>query len=176
MSLIRQMRGGKDYDAQWQTRMRGTGPYAQMIAKRFQMATKRLVSTKSTNRSVSTASSRRRGRATSWHCFRFVLPPPCGEVTNFGYRLHPNRSPPASHRQDSAKGVRHALTRPKTLHWVQSPADFRGRCACQFLVLSDRAATGLNPQSEASGTVLRKDALAAGITLFGWNTIIWCCS
>ena len=42
MSLIRQMRGGKDYDAQWQTRMRGTGPYAQMIAKRFQMATKRL--------------------------------------------------------------------------------------------------------------------------------------
>ncbi len=42
MSLIRQMRNGKDYDAQWQTRMRGTGPYAQMIAKRFQMATKRL--------------------------------------------------------------------------------------------------------------------------------------
>ena len=28
MSLIRQMRGGKDYDAQWSTRMKGTGPYA----------------------------------------------------------------------------------------------------------------------------------------------------
>ncbi len=42
MSLIRQMRGGKDYDAQWHTRMRGTGPYAQMIARRFHMAVKRL--------------------------------------------------------------------------------------------------------------------------------------
>jgi len=42
MSLIRQMRGGKEYDAQWHTRMRGTGPYAQMIARRFAMAVKRL--------------------------------------------------------------------------------------------------------------------------------------
>ena len=42
MSLIRQMRGGKDYDAQWSTRMKGTGPYAEMIAKRFHMAVKRL--------------------------------------------------------------------------------------------------------------------------------------
>jgi DNA repair photolyase len=42
MSLIRQMRGGKDYDAQWHTRMKGTGPYAEMIAKRFHMAAKRL--------------------------------------------------------------------------------------------------------------------------------------
>jgi DNA repair photolyase len=41
MSLIRQMRGGKDYDAQWSTRMKGTGPYAEMLAKRFQMAVKR---------------------------------------------------------------------------------------------------------------------------------------
>ena len=42
MSLIRQMRGGKDYDAQWNTRMKGTGPYAEMIARRFHMAAKRL--------------------------------------------------------------------------------------------------------------------------------------
>jgi DNA repair photolyase len=42
MSLIRQMRGGKDYDSQWHTRMKGTGPYAEMIAKRFRMAVKRL--------------------------------------------------------------------------------------------------------------------------------------
>lgn len=41
MSLIRQMRGGKDYDSQWHTRMKGTGPYAEMIAKRFHMAAKR---------------------------------------------------------------------------------------------------------------------------------------
>ncbi|HEY3778030.1 MAG TPA: PA0069 family radical SAM protein [Rhizomicrobium sp.] len=42
MSLIRRMRGGKDYDSQWHTRMKGTGPYAEMIAKRFHMAVKRL--------------------------------------------------------------------------------------------------------------------------------------
>jgi DNA repair photolyase len=42
MSLIRSMRGGKDYDSQWNTRMRGTGPYADMIAKRFHLAIKRL--------------------------------------------------------------------------------------------------------------------------------------
>jgi DNA repair photolyase len=42
MSLIRSMRGGKDYDANWSTRMKGTGPYAQMMARRFHMAVKRL--------------------------------------------------------------------------------------------------------------------------------------
>ena len=42
MSLIRPMRGGKDYDAQWNTRMKGTGPYAEMMARRFHMAVKKL--------------------------------------------------------------------------------------------------------------------------------------
>jgi DNA repair photolyase len=42
MSLIRQMRGGKDYDSAWHTRMKGTGPYAELIARRFHMAVKRL--------------------------------------------------------------------------------------------------------------------------------------
>ena len=42
LSLIRQMRGGKDYDPTWHRRMRGTGPYAEMIARRFHLATRRL--------------------------------------------------------------------------------------------------------------------------------------
>jgi DNA repair photolyase len=42
MSLVRSMRGGKDYDSAWHSRMRGTGPYAEMIAKRFQLAAKKL--------------------------------------------------------------------------------------------------------------------------------------
>jgi len=42
MSLIRSMRGGKDYDANWNSRMTGTGPYAQVMARRFHMAVKRL--------------------------------------------------------------------------------------------------------------------------------------
>jgi DNA repair photolyase len=41
ISLVRQMRGGKDYDSQWHTRIRGAGPYADMIARRFQLAVKR---------------------------------------------------------------------------------------------------------------------------------------
>jgi DNA repair photolyase len=41
MNLIRSMRGGKDYDAKWGERMRGRGPYANQIAKRFTLAAKR---------------------------------------------------------------------------------------------------------------------------------------
>src|ERR1700761_6447920 len=42
MALIRQMRGGKDYDSQWNTRMKGTGPYAEMMSRRFRLAVKKL--------------------------------------------------------------------------------------------------------------------------------------
>ena len=41
MTLVRQMRGGKDYDAAWNTRMKGTGPYAEMMARRFHMAVRK---------------------------------------------------------------------------------------------------------------------------------------
>jgi DNA repair photolyase len=42
LSLMKSMRGGKDYDATWGKRMSGSGPYANMIAQRFQIATRRL--------------------------------------------------------------------------------------------------------------------------------------
>src|SRR3546814_11783152 len=42
MSLIRQMRGGQDYDAQFGRRMRGEGPFADLIAARFATAHRRL--------------------------------------------------------------------------------------------------------------------------------------
>lgn len=42
MSLIRSIRGGKDYDPQWGRRMQGDGPYAWQIARRFEIATRRL--------------------------------------------------------------------------------------------------------------------------------------
>jgi DNA repair photolyase len=38
MSLVRQMRGGKDYDAQWGKRMRGEGPIADLLSRRFHVA------------------------------------------------------------------------------------------------------------------------------------------
>ena len=42
MALVRDTRGGKTYDSRWGTRMKGEGPYAEMIARRFALATKRL--------------------------------------------------------------------------------------------------------------------------------------
>ena len=42
ISLVRAMRGGKDYDSEWGSRMKGTGPYAWQIARRFELAAKRL--------------------------------------------------------------------------------------------------------------------------------------
>ena len=42
MSLLQQMRGGKDYDSGFGTRMRGEGPFAQLIAQRFAKAYRRL--------------------------------------------------------------------------------------------------------------------------------------
>jgi DNA repair photolyase len=42
MSLVQQMRGGKDYDSRYGTRMRGEGPFADLIAMRFAKAYKRI--------------------------------------------------------------------------------------------------------------------------------------
>jgi len=41
MSLIRQTRGGEAYQAGFGSRMRGTGPYAELLRKRFRVARKR---------------------------------------------------------------------------------------------------------------------------------------
>jgi len=38
INTLRSMRGGKDYDAQWGERMRGGGPVAELISKRFKRA------------------------------------------------------------------------------------------------------------------------------------------
>ncbi|MGD9739755.1 MAG: PA0069 family radical SAM protein [Bauldia sp.] len=42
LSLIRSMRGGRDYDSSWGQRMTGNGPYAWQIGRRFEIACKRL--------------------------------------------------------------------------------------------------------------------------------------
>jgi DNA repair photolyase len=41
MSLVQQMRGGRDYDATFGARMRGSGTFATLIAKRFDIACRR---------------------------------------------------------------------------------------------------------------------------------------
>ena len=42
MSILRSMRQGKAYDAEWGKRMTGTGTYAELIAKRVKLACERL--------------------------------------------------------------------------------------------------------------------------------------
>ncbi|WP_370401584.1 PA0069 family radical SAM protein [Sulfitobacter sp. JB4-11] len=42
LARLREMHGGKLYDATWHKRMRGEGPYAEMVAQRFKVAVKRL--------------------------------------------------------------------------------------------------------------------------------------
>ena len=42
LSLVQSAHGGKDYDLQWGKRMAGSGPYAWMIGRRFEIAARRL--------------------------------------------------------------------------------------------------------------------------------------
>jgi DNA repair photolyase len=42
ISLVRQTRGGKDYDSNWRSRQTGTGPVAELIGKRVRNAVRRL--------------------------------------------------------------------------------------------------------------------------------------
>jgi DNA repair photolyase len=42
MSIINQSRGGKDYQAEFGKRMVGTGVFAELLRKRFQVAKRRL--------------------------------------------------------------------------------------------------------------------------------------
>ncbi len=42
MSLVRQIRGGRDYDPEWGARMIGRGPVSDLISSRFDLACKRL--------------------------------------------------------------------------------------------------------------------------------------
>jgi len=41
MSLMRQMHGGRAYDPTFGHRQRGSGPYAELLARRFQVACQR---------------------------------------------------------------------------------------------------------------------------------------
>ncbi|MBN7798111.1 PA0069 family radical SAM protein [Parahaliea mediterranea] len=42
LSLIRQSRGGRDYDSRFGLRMRGTGPFAELLGQRFRLSCKKL--------------------------------------------------------------------------------------------------------------------------------------
>lgn len=68
MKLVREMRGGLDYDAEWGRRMKGAGPYAQLMAKRFRTACARLA--------LNTQSR-------ELDCSQFRIPPKKGDQLSF---------------------------------------------------------------------------------------------
>ena len=55
MSLIHEMRGGRDNDPRFGSRMRGTGPYAQLLRNRFKLACQRLKLDSTSRGSLDTA-------------------------------------------------------------------------------------------------------------------------
>jgi DNA repair photolyase len=58
MALIRDMRGGRDNDPRFGTRMRGTGPYALLLRSRFKLACQRLNLVSSGRDTLNTAAFR----------------------------------------------------------------------------------------------------------------------
>ena len=42
MARLTEMRGGRDYDSEWGTRMTGEGVHADLLARRFAVAARRL--------------------------------------------------------------------------------------------------------------------------------------
>ena len=73
ISIVRQMRGGKDNDPRFGERMRGTGNFAELIAKRFQIACRRF--------GLNGHGGRR--RVPELDCTRFVAPSPAGQMKLF---------------------------------------------------------------------------------------------
>ncbi|MDH4096384.1 MAG: PA0069 family radical SAM protein [Betaproteobacteria bacterium] len=69
ISIVRQMRGGRDNDPRFHERMRGTGNYAELISKRFAIACKRF--------------GLNEGRTAGLDCSRFVPPSPAGQMKLF---------------------------------------------------------------------------------------------
>ena len=66
MSLINQARGGKDNDPNFGSRMRGTGPYAELLRMRFEVATRKLgFNAANTRHELDTTKFRPPGQATS---------------------------------------------------------------------------------------------------------------
>ncbi|MDH4324912.1 MAG: PA0069 family radical SAM protein [Betaproteobacteria bacterium] len=73
ISIVRQMRGGKDNDPRFHERMRGTGNYAELVARRFDIACRRFG-----------LNGHGGGRRTpELDCTRFVPPSPSGQLRLF---------------------------------------------------------------------------------------------
>ena len=74
ISIVRQLRGGRDNDPRFGARMSGTGLYAELIAKRFDVACRRL------GLNEHAGGGR---RSPQLECGRFRPPSPSGQISLF---------------------------------------------------------------------------------------------
>ncbi|MEM7178963.1 MAG: radical SAM protein, partial [Pseudomonadota bacterium] len=70
MGRVRETHGGKDYDAAWGKRLRGEGPHASLIQRRFRLALRR--------------NGLDRRRLTELRCDLFRVPPRTGDQLSLG--------------------------------------------------------------------------------------------
>lgn len=71
MSIIKQMRGGKEYDSTFGKRMRGEGEFANLLATRFHLACKRFKLNQAPSESLDTTSFKRPQKSTQQMQFDF---------------------------------------------------------------------------------------------------------
>ncbi len=106
MSLVRSMRDGKDYDAEFGKRMKGAGPYAWQISRRFEMATKRLGLMRRSLHLEKICSFRPTATAFSCRCcsewFAFVIPV---RLSAASHRMWSLVSRPCRHDRRSGPGL-----------------------------------------------------------------------
>src|SRR5258706_1313693 len=87
ISIVRQMRGGRDNDPNFGTRMSGTGMFADLIGRRFEIACRRLGLNRNAHdvgRNADGVGGHRGGRFPSAvHCSRFRPPSSAGQLQVF---------------------------------------------------------------------------------------------
>ena len=87
MSLIREMRGGRDNDPRFGTRMRGTGPIAELLRNRFKLACRRLNLESSARHTPDTALFRPPGHGGAQERVSRAAPPVTRVLPNFRRQL-----------------------------------------------------------------------------------------
>ena len=163
---MQSMREGKDYEAQWGRRMAGSGPYAWMIGRRFEMAARRLGLPRdvagAAHRLVPQAGRRaeQRQRATQPVLTRRASCPAGFGPGRDGGRSRPGRSSGSSSRQLPARsdgGGPKASRRRSRARRARSAVGSRSSGSAE----ASRTSLGLRPMSASS----RRSILASAFSV-----------
>ena len=150
MKLIRDMRGGKDYDSTCGKRMTGTGPYAWMIGRRFETACEKLGLNKRKGRSATEHFRSPRAARRAAQPVRMTLPSPTPDRGD-ARRARRVRAARGSTRRWASSG---SSARPATRSRSSTPAAWCWRCG----IGTSSPRTRLHCLAAAAAGVSRHDA------------------